>query len=133
MNTVCRSLVLSLYFIIAFAGRSYAVNLIYDLEGDNGTTATDKLTSDGAQNGTVYNNVTLHNTTDPGFGTQTAFFDIPPPLVTAPYSTIEVPDSTFGGNSSATFAGWVNQDITTTDLQRFQIFRSFSENGQCAQ
>jgi len=132
MKLVRCSVVLSIFITALVASRVDAVNLLYDFEGDSGTIATDKLTFDGAQNGTVYNNVILNNTGDPGFGLQTAFFDNPPSPISQPYSVFEIPNTTFGANYSVTLAGWVNQDQLTTALRRFRVFSSFSGTGGVA-
>jgi hypothetical protein len=132
MKFVRCSVILSVCLLGATAERAGAVDLLYDFEGDSGTTATDKLSTDGAQNGAVYNNVILNNTTDPGFGTQTAFFDSPPLPISQPYSTFEIPSTTFGANYSVTLAGWVNQDQVNTGLRRFRVFSSFSGTGGVA-
>jgi hypothetical protein len=117
---------------VALLNRTEAVNLLYNFEGDSGTTVTDKLTNDGAQNGTIYNNVSAFPVTGgtaPGFGSSVGFFDNPPAMVTKDYSTIEVPDSTFDAGFSLTLSGWVYQDIIDTDLRRFRIFSSFAGTG----
>ncbi len=132
MKFVRCSLVFSVSLLCVLSNRSKAVDLLYDFEGDSGTTAHDKLASDGAQNGTAYNSVTLNNTTDPGFGAQTAFFDNPPTPISEPYSTFEIPDTVFGPNYSVTLAGWVNQDQVNTALRRFRVFSSFSGTGGVA-
>jgi hypothetical protein len=124
-----RCCVLACCVAVGIASNAKAVNLLYDFEGDSGTTATDKLTSDGAQNGTVYNNVSLNDTFNPHFGNQGAFFDNPPALVAEPYSTLEIPGTNFGPNYSVTLAGWVSQDPTSAGPARYRIFSSFSGTG----
>ena len=37
---------------------AFALDLLYDFEGDSGNTITDKLLNDGAQNGMIFNNMT---------------------------------------------------------------------------
>lgn len=116
--------------IVVLLNRADGFNLLYNFEGDSGTTVTDKLTNDGAQNGTIYNNVSVFPTTPglaPGFGSNVAFFDNPPTMVTKDYSTIEVPETTFGDNFSITLSGWVYQD--PEELRRFRIFSSFAGTG----
>ena len=54
------SAALGLGLFFAVANRATAIDMWYDFEGDSGTIATDKLTSDGAQNGTAVNAVTLN-------------------------------------------------------------------------
>jgi len=108
-----------------------AVNILYDFEGDSGTTATDKITSDGAQNGKTLNAVTVNDTFSPAFGTQNAFFDNP--LVgtpVPPWSTLEVPDTTFGPDFSLTLAAFVNHDINIQ--RRVRVFSSFQGTGPVA-
>ncbi|MGD9634374.1 MAG: LamG-like jellyroll fold domain-containing protein, partial [Pirellulales bacterium] len=126
MKWVRSSVVAGACLLGCLSQNASAVNLLYDFEGDGGTSVTDKLTSDGAQNGAIYNNVDPTDSFNPHFGNQSAFFDNPPPLVTGAYSTIEIPDSTFAAGSSVTMAGWVNQDIINTELRRFRVFSSFS-------
>src|SRR5262245_2973636 len=91
--------VLGICLFFSAAKQATAIDLWYDFEGDSGTTATDKLTTDGAQNGTAVNAVTLNapvgNGVTAGWGSQAAFFDTPPAAVSGPYSTFEIPDTTF--------------------------------------
>lgn len=129
MNLVRCSILLICCVVMGIAQDASAVSLLYDFEGDSGTAVTDKLASDGAQNGIIYNNVNPADTFNPHFGSQGAFFDNPPPLVSAPYSTLEIPGTTFGANYSVTLAGWANQDQVNTALRRFRLFSSFSGTG----
>jgi hypothetical protein len=129
MKWVRSSIVAGACLLGCFSQNANAVNLLYDFEGDSGTNVTDKLTSDGTQNGEIYNSVDPTDNFNPRFGNQSAFFDNPPPLVTGAYSTIEMPDSTFAAGSSITMAGWVHQDIINTELRRFRVFSSFSGTG----
>jgi hypothetical protein len=127
------SAALGFYLFFAVANQATAIDLWYDFEGDSGTTATDKLTSDGTQNGTAVNAVTLNapvdNVVTAGWGSQAAFFDNPPAPVTGTYSTFEIPNTTFTANYSATLAGWVNYDITAGGAGRFRVLSSFAGGG----
>jgi hypothetical protein len=108
-----------------------ALNLLYDFEGDNGTTAVDKISSDGTQNGATLNSVDTADTFLPAFGTQSAFFDNPlTGTGVPPWSTLEVPDTTFGADYSLTLAAFVNQDFT--QQKRVRVFSSFQGTGPVA-
>ena len=74
-----------------------AVEFLYDFEGDSGATVTDKLTTDGSQDGTIFNAVSFETTSVP-FGSQAGRFD-PPDVVepTEPFSKIVIPESSVLG------------------------------------
>ncbi len=97
--------------VIGLGGSTLAVEVWYNMEGDSGTVVTDKLTSDGAQDGILVNNVVIQpipGTT--GYGAQNALFGVVDPLpdpVNPPFSTIEVPDSTLLG-AQYTLAMWAD-------------------------
>ena len=121
-------LICALGLVFSSAQSASALNILYDFEGDNGTTAVDKLAGDGVQTGTKLNAVDTAGTFLPAFGTQSAFFDNP--LIGAPvppYSTLEVPDTTFGADYSLTLAAFVNQDFT--QQKRVRAFSSFQGTG----
>ncbi|BBO32830.1 LamG-like jellyroll fold domain-containing protein [Lacipirellula parvula] len=126
MNSVRRLITPIFALSLTCGGTARAANLLYNFEGDSGTTVTDKLTSDGAQNGVIYNNVDPTDNFDPRFGNQAAFFDNPPPLAEGDFSSIEIPDSTLAAGASFTLGGWVNQDVVSLPTARFRIFSSFS-------
>src|SRR5690606_37350299 len=106
--------------------------LLYNFEGDSGTSVTDKLTADGTQNGVVFQNVDPADTFTTMFGTQSAFFDIPNPLPAGPiYSSFEIPDTVLSANYSLTVAGFFQLDpaINPPLNRRVRAFTSFAGSG----
>ena len=110
------------------ASNASAIELFYDFEGAEGTLVIDKLTSDGSQNGAVYQTVDPDDTFDPAFGSESAFFDIPLPGVTVPpYSTLEIPDSTLSTDFSLTLAAFIDNKEEIPDFTR--AFSSYKGTG----
>jgi len=110
---------------LAFPFQASCANILLNFEGDSGTVATDKLASDGAQNGQALGNVTVNSTFVVPFGTQSAFFDIPAsPTPVPPYSTLEIPDSTLPADFSLTLAGHFRSDEIPQDNVT-RLFSSF--------
>ena len=104
------------------------VEFLYDFEGDSGATVIDKWANDGAQHGEIFNNVNPADMVVPMFGAQSAFFDLPDPGVTVPpYSTMEIPDTTFDEDFSLTLAGHFRNLEDPLDFTR--IFSSFGGTG----
>ncbi len=114
--THCVFLTLSL----SFSTGVRALDLYYDFEGDSGTTVTDKLVADGAQNGQIFNEVSFATQGVP-FGTQAARFA---PRRQQPRSTLEIPGTTELGSA---FTLAVSFDTTDTDFTR--LFSSFRGSG----
>lgn len=100
-----------------------AVELWYDFEGDSGLVATDKLTSDGAQDGQLENNVSIQSTAL--FGAQAANFDIPSVIgpVNPPFSTFEVAESTMLGDAFTVALHANNQDAVLDFTRLFTSYR----------
>ena len=119
-----------LVFAVTVTQPALAVNLLYDFEGDTGTTVLDKLTGDGSQNGTIVNNVFFDSFGAP-FGTQAARFEPPDEAMqTPPFSTLEIPDTTFGPDFSLTVAMHVNNTEMPADFTR--LFSTFQGTGPVA-
>ena len=118
----------ALALFAGLTGSALGVEVWYDMEGDSGTVVTDKLTSDGTQDGDLLNNVVIQpipGTT--GYGEQNVMLDnsgIEPTPYNPPFSTIEVPDSTMLG-AQYTLAAWV--DCTTVNNTR--LFSSYPGGG----
>ena len=98
------------------------VDLLFDFEGDAGSTATDKLTLDGSQNGRLVNNVSIQADGAP-FGDGAARFDIP---VSGPegFHRIRLPGTTGLG---AAFTVAANVDYENTGFTR--LFTSYRGTG----
>ncbi|HOY58047.1 MAG TPA: hypothetical protein PK640_07900 [Verrucomicrobiota bacterium] len=63
--------------------------ILYDFEGDSTVTFTDKLSSDGAQNGLVHNNARVDEAPDNArFGVRSAVLSAP--LLSSPFNAIDV-------------------------------------------
>ncbi len=107
----------------AVLGRPFEI--FYDFEGDSGSIATDKLDGDGAQDGTLVNNVSFTTAGVP-FGEQAAAFDLPPDPPVAPddFNRIEIPGSTDLG-TAFTIAAEV--DYENTGFTR--LFTSYRGTG----
>lgn len=107
-----------------------AINVLYDFEGTDDPEVIDKYANDGLQNAGVFQNVFPDDTSDPIYGSQAAFFDLPeePQGITVPpYSTLEVPDSTFGTDFSLTLAAHFRNDEDPLDFTRlFSSYRGTS-------
>ena len=95
----------------------FALDLYYDFEGDV-TTATDKLTDDGEQNGTFFNSVEIE-TEDVPFGNQASRFSAPEaPDRPEMFSIIEIPgtmelgtewtESGYGLRSGNFYRSWLH-------------------------
>lgn len=121
------AVVLFLGFVTT-CGTALGLDLLYNFEGDSGTVATDKITSDGTQDGELLGNVTFDAFVAP-WGTQSAFFDIPDPLppVAPPYSTMEITDTILGFDFSLTVAGFLDNREAGLDFTR--IFSSYRGTG----
>ena len=103
------------------------VNVYYDFEGDLGSVAVDKLTDDGAQNGRLLNNVSFDSEQAP-FGTQAVRFEAPDEVMgVPPFSTLEIPETTFGPDFSLTVAMHVDNREMPPDFTR--LFTSFQGTG----
>ena len=111
----------------AFTQPAAAVNLLYDFEGDAGITVIDKLVADGSHDGTIINNVFFDSIGAP-FGTQAARFEPPNTLgQVPPFSTLEIPDTTFGSDFSLTVAMHVDNQESTLGFTR--LFSSYRGTG----
>lgn len=118
MTTVC------LVCPLIVASPAIALDFWYDFEGDSGTVATDKLTLDGSQDGTLTNEVSFGTSNVP-FGTQAAVFEAPSPMEgVPPFSTLEIPGSTQLGPS---FTLAIHVDMEETDFTR--LFSSYRGTG----
>ena len=103
----------------------HGVELLFDFEGDSGTTVTDKLTNDGTQNGVIFQNVNPADTSVTLFGTLSAFYDLPVALHSL--SVLKVPETVVPPDFSMTLAGFVNLDPSVQRLSR--VFSTFSGSG----
>lgn len=122
----CSVLILGLIFLFG-PSSAHAVELLYTFEGDSGTTVTDKLTGDGAQNGTIFQNVDPADTFTVPFGTQSGFFDLPEVIVVPRVSIVEIPDTIFSPDFNMTLAAFVNHDLAADRLVR--VFSTFAGAG----
>ncbi|QDU56881.1 LamG-like jellyroll fold domain-containing protein [Aeoliella mucimassa] len=114
--------------VAMIASSANALELFYDFEGSETDTVIDKLTTDGSQNGVIYQNVDPNDTFDPAFGSESALFDIPSPgVVVPPYSTLEIPDSTLEPDFSLTLAAFIKNDEEVQDFTR--AFSSYRGTG----
>ncbi len=101
-----------------------AIEIFYDFEGDSGSTATDKLSEDGAQDGTLLGNVEIQSDDVP-FGDRASRFSPPTPVgPPEQFSTIEIPDSTELGDewTLAAFVDYENTGFT-------RLFSSYQGTG----
>ena len=73
--------------VVTVLSEPIPVDILYNFEGDSGSTATDKLDEDGVIDGTLQNNVAIVSDDAP-FGSQAARFTEPDL-----FSTIEIPGS----------------------------------------
>ena len=121
----CSRFLIGLAASCLFFSELKATGLLYDFEGDSGVTATDKLTADGAQDGTLLGNISLISGTAVPVGTQAAFFDIPA-AVNPPFSSVQVPGSSSLGD---TFTLAVNVDLDDPTPSPFRIFSSYGGTG----
>lgn len=110
------------------AGNVVAVEIFYDFEGAETDFVIDKRTTDGSQDGQIFQNVYPDDNFDPAFGSESALFDIPDPGVAVPpYSTLEIPDSTLGTDFALTLAAFIKND---EDPQNFtRAFSSYAGTG----
>ena len=108
---------------LVFATESYSLAILYDFEGDT-TVATDKLTADGAQNGTLHNNVSIQGVATL-FGSSSAQFDppSPPPSVNPPFSTFEIGGSTQLGEDFGISLHVDNQEVALDFTRLVSSFR----------
>lgn len=109
---------------------AWAINVLYDFEGTDDPLVVDKYANDGVQNALVYQNVFPDDTSDPIYGSQSAFFDLPEEfegITVPPYSTLEVPETTFGTDYSLTLAAHFRNDEDPLDFTR--LFTSYRGTG----
>lgn len=107
-----------------------AVDIYYDFEESNPRFAIDKLTSDGEQNGRFVNNV-FTTTSNPPFGSRAAIFDEPEEEDgVPPFSTLEIPGTTFDRDFSLTVAMHVENKESPPDFTR--LFSTFQGTGPVA-
>lgn len=128
MRLLSKALLAGGILTVLAASDASGVEFLYTFEGDGATLATDKIAGDGAQNGSTLNNVDTSDSFSPAFGTQSAFFDNP--LVGTPvpaYSTLEIPETTFGPDFSLTLAGFAYQDPAFP--RRVRLFSSYQGTG----
>ncbi|WP_425398995.1 LamG-like jellyroll fold domain-containing protein [Aeoliella sp.] len=124
-STIRRCVTVNLFFYVCSGLSASAVELLYNFEGDAGAVATDKLTDDGAQDGTLLGNVSVTSGTQAPFGAQAGKFDIPF-KVNPPFSSVQVPGSSVLGDS---YTLAVHAQIEDPTPSPFRIFSSYGGTG----
>ena len=79
----CIAVLVGSHILTLAAPAANAIEFWYDFEGDSGDVVTDKLSSDGAQDGSLEGNTSIQSD-DVLFGTKSARFDIPDPIGVGP-------------------------------------------------
>ncbi|QDU56882.1 LamG-like jellyroll fold domain-containing protein [Aeoliella mucimassa] len=116
---------LCIAFSLGAVPMASATQLLYNFEGDIGTTATDKLTGDGVQDGTLLGNISLVSGPEVPFGGQAALFEVPS-AVNPPFSTVQVPGSTALGD---VYTLAVHANINDPTPSAFRIFSNYPGTG----
>ncbi len=124
MRLILSSIVVLLLGVTSAPPRA---DVFFDFEEDVGMIVTDKLDADGAQNGTIFNNVEVQGEQVP-FGASAARFSPPdPPAESRLFSTIQLQGSSELG-SAFTVAAHVDYDNTGFT----RLFSSFRGTGPVA-
>ena len=113
--------------MLTFVCSASAIDLFYDFEDEPGTTAFDKLTSDGAQNGVLLGNIQF-DSSQPAFGQKALLFEEPDPVGDVPpFSTLELDGKTLDFDFDITVAMHMENRESEPDFTR--LFSTFQGTG----